>query len=194
PVFPREQPRRNGNFVELMHRPMGPGTGEGDGFRPKGHRGARTAPGVGRESDGLEFEIARSSTGDDAASAARIGCFSTSAATTGGRRDPRALPMYHWGTTITSDRPQRLPGACRRPQSFIFDLRRPSAGLLPRRYRRNPSPSSRGGRPDSLDSGGSGHGLRIFQAALHRGEKDRESRLAHQADTHHEVDSRQESR
>ena len=53
---------------------------------------------------------------------------------------------------------------------------------------------TQGGRPDYLGSGGSGHGLRIFQATLHRGEKYRESRLAHQADTHHEVDSRRESR
>ncbi|EJK77526.1 hypothetical protein THAOC_00640, partial [Thalassiosira oceanica] len=68
-------------------------------------------------------------------------------------------------------------------------------GSQPRRYQRNPSPSTRGGRPDSLDSGGSGHGLRIFQATLHRGEKDWESRLAHQADTtHHPVDSRRKSR
>ncbi|EJK65022.1 hypothetical protein THAOC_14180, partial [Thalassiosira oceanica] len=63
-------------------------------------------------------------------------------------------------------------------------------GSQPRRYRRIPSPSTQGGRPDSLDSGGSGHGLRTFRATLHPGEKDRESRLAHQAGTHHEVDSR----
>ena len=58
-----------GNFVGLMmHRPMGPGMGEGGGFRPTGHRGVRVVPpGVDRGSGGLEFEIAQSSTGDDAA-------------------------------------------------------------------------------------------------------------------------------
>ncbi|EJK57649.1 hypothetical protein THAOC_22282, partial [Thalassiosira oceanica] len=49
-------------------------------------------------------------------------------------------------------------------------------------------PGKKPRQPDSLNSGGSGHGLRIFRATLHRGEKDRESRLAHQADTHHPVD------
>ena len=87
PVFLREQPHRRatgGNFVGLMHQPMGPGTGEGSGIRPTGHKGVRIVPGVGRESGGLQFEIARSSTGDDAASAARFGCFSTSMTTGGG--------------------------------------------------------------------------------------------------------------
>ncbi|EJK53289.1 hypothetical protein THAOC_27302 [Thalassiosira oceanica] len=35
---------------------------------------------------------------------------------------------------------------------------------------------------------------RTFRATLHRGKKDRKSRLAHQAGTHHQVDSRRKSR
>ncbi|EJK70278.1 hypothetical protein THAOC_08376 [Thalassiosira oceanica] len=60
---------------------MGPDMGEGGGFLPTGNRGVHTVPGDGRESNGLEFEIARSRTGDDAGSAARFGCFSTSPGT-----------------------------------------------------------------------------------------------------------------
>ena len=93
---------------------MGPDTGEGGSFRPTGHRGVRIVPGVGRES-GLEFEIAWSSTGDDAATAARFGCFSTSTTTAGSHRGPGALPVYHWGTAITSNRPRRPFGARGRP-------------------------------------------------------------------------------
>ena len=44
------------------------------------------------------------------------------------------------------------------------------------------------------DSGASGHGLRIIRPTLHRGEKDRESRWACQAATHHQVDSQRKSR
>ncbi|EJK44948.1 hypothetical protein THAOC_36474, partial [Thalassiosira oceanica] len=104
-----------------------------------------------------------------------------------------------WGPKETSQQASKRRETLRRS----INVAKAKCGVLaekggereqPRRYRRNPSPSTRGGRPDSLDSGGSGHGLRIFQATLHRGEKDRESRLAHQADTHHEVDSRRESR
>ncbi|EJK64328.1 hypothetical protein THAOC_14949, partial [Thalassiosira oceanica] len=74
-----------------------------------------------------------------------------------------------------------------------YDTLTAKIGSQPRRYRRIPSPSTRGRRPDYLDSGGSGHGLRTFRATLHRGEKDRESRLAHQAGTHHQVDSQRKS-
>ena len=89
PVFLRKAATSERNFVGLMHRPMGPDTGEGGGFCPTGHRGVRIVPGVGRESGGLEFEIARSSTGDDAAaSAPRFGCFSTSTTTAGSHRGP----------------------------------------------------------------------------------------------------------
>ncbi|EJK46583.1 hypothetical protein THAOC_34743 [Thalassiosira oceanica] len=67
-IGPLTHPRRagpcseRGQLHELIDAPMGPDTGEGGGFLPKGHRGVHTASGVGRESNGLEFEIARSST------------------------------------------------------------------------------------------------------------------------------------
>ena len=78
------KPRRSRNFIELIDPPMGPDTGGGGGFRPTGHGGVHTVPGVGRESYGLDFGIARSSTGDHAGPTARFGCFSTSVATAGG--------------------------------------------------------------------------------------------------------------
>ena len=59
-----------------------------------------------------------------------------------------------------------------------------------RRYGRNPSSPTRGGRPDSLDSGGSGHGLRIFRTTSHRGDIVLACWLARPTATHHEVDSR----
>ncbi|EJK66332.1 hypothetical protein THAOC_12756, partial [Thalassiosira oceanica] len=91
----RERPRRSGQLYELIDAPMGPDTGEGGGFLRMGHRGVHTVPGVGRESNGLEFEIARSRTGDDGGS--------------------EALPVYHWNKAITSDRPLRHFEARSRP-------------------------------------------------------------------------------
>ena len=54
-------------------------------------------------------------------------------------------------------------------------------GSRARRYGRNPSPPTRFGRPDCLDSGESGHGVRIFYTPLHHGEKVRESQRPRQA-------------
>ena len=59
-----------------------------------------------------------------------------------------------------------------------------------RRYGRNPSPATPDVRPQSSDSGAWGHGVRIFCTASHRGDILLRSRLAHRADTHHQVDSR----